>query len=415
LTSVAAPLDEAYARGDSEAARLYGAYSDRILAFCLRRLGSRSEAEDAVQTTFLYALRALRRGVEPESESAWLHAIAKNVCRWQLRTASRRPLSGDRGLELVASPEPDGDRELLAGLRDALGSLPERQREALVLRELRGLSAGEIAEQLELSAPATHALLTRARHALALALMAPKRATLALASVAYELRSWIKAAVGGASAKAAAVATVAVVGAGAGGVAVERGLGSDRSTPPPSDRVQPAAPETPSAPAAVSPARAAGEPAAGSPAGPPASRRVTGGKEGTTKLSKRLPVHGREQTILGRTRPRAAPAPQGDTAPAPEGKPAPGPRSDLPVAVPLAKPDSPGVAVPPVDLPPVDLPPMDAPSLDLPPVDVPPLDLPTDVVPPVDLPPVDLPPVDLPPVDVPPLDLPPLLPLQPRS
>ena len=179
--------------------------------------------------TYLYALRALRRGVVPASESAWLHAIARNVCRWQHRTAARRPVADSSALETLASPEHEDARDFLNELPDALDSLPERQRHALLLREWRGLSADEIAQELELSAPATHALITRARRSLAHALTAPGRAAAGLGTLVYEARSWIKAAIGGLSAKAAAT-TVAVVGVGLGGsLAVDQTLADDRA------------------------------------------------------------------------------------------------------------------------------------------------------------------------------------------
>ena len=60
---------------------LYERYYDRVFGYCLYQLGSREEAEDAVQTTFLWAFRALRRGVVPRAEDAWLFTIAKNACR----------------------------------------------------------------------------------------------------------------------------------------------------------------------------------------------------------------------------------------------------------------------------------------------------------------------------------------------
>jgi DNA-directed RNA polymerase specialized sigma24 family protein len=56
--------------GTLQTARLFEAHATRVLAYCQRRLGSRAEAEDALQTVFLYAHRALRRGVVPESEEA---------------------------------------------------------------------------------------------------------------------------------------------------------------------------------------------------------------------------------------------------------------------------------------------------------------------------------------------------------
>src|SRR3954447_5352987 len=72
------------------AAALYQAHSGRILGYCVRRLPSREEAEDAVQHTFMNAFRALRQGVVPRSEAAWLFKIAESVCHERQRSAWRR-------------------------------------------------------------------------------------------------------------------------------------------------------------------------------------------------------------------------------------------------------------------------------------------------------------------------------------
>jgi len=66
--------------GAAAAADLYKRYSPQIFGYCLHQLGSREEAEDAVQTTFMNAFRGLQRGIVPELESAWLFKIAHNVC-----------------------------------------------------------------------------------------------------------------------------------------------------------------------------------------------------------------------------------------------------------------------------------------------------------------------------------------------
>ena len=59
---------------------LYERHAAQVFRFCLHRLGSRAEAEDAVQRTFLNAYRSIERGIVPEQESAWLFKIAHNVC-----------------------------------------------------------------------------------------------------------------------------------------------------------------------------------------------------------------------------------------------------------------------------------------------------------------------------------------------
>ncbi len=206
----------------TEAGLLYERYSGRILAYCIHALRDRGDAEDAVQTTFLHAHRALQRGVVPEHEFAWLHTIAKNVCRMQRRTAARR--GAVTGLDLDALPAREGDagdQELLSGLDDALASLPERQRRALVMRELRGLSSEEVASQLGMSATATYALLTRARRSLARALTVGGRSALGLDLGPLLLR--LKALFAGGAANVAATTAVAAVVA-AGGVTLERAL-----------------------------------------------------------------------------------------------------------------------------------------------------------------------------------------------
>jgi RNA polymerase sigma-70 factor (ECF subfamily) len=214
----------AYDRSATEAGLLFERYSDRILAYCLHALRDRGEAEDAVQTTFLHAHRALQRGVSPEHEFAWLHTIAKNVCRTQKRTAARRAVV--TGVDLDALPgradAVDGERALLLGLGDALAAMSEGQRRALLLREWQGLSSGEVASQLGMSAPATYALLTRARRSLVRALTTVRdRPVLGLNLGPLVLR--FKALVGGGVAKA--VTTTAIVTAMAvGGVTSERAL-----------------------------------------------------------------------------------------------------------------------------------------------------------------------------------------------
>jgi len=51
---------------------LYEQHATQIFRYCLHQLGSREEAEDAVQSTFLNAFRGIKRGIVPETESAWL-------------------------------------------------------------------------------------------------------------------------------------------------------------------------------------------------------------------------------------------------------------------------------------------------------------------------------------------------------
>jgi RNA polymerase sigma-70 factor (ECF subfamily) len=204
------------------AARLYERNSSRVFGYCLRMLGSREDAEDASQTTFMQAFRALQRGVVPAFETAWLLTIARNVCLARHRAGRRR-----RAVELVRDPQDlqelaagrEPDDGSLAGLQEALSRLPEMQRRAFLLREWQERSYAEIAAELGVTVPAVEALLFRARRSLADQLGDGRRRGHAfdLASLAAA----VKSALGGAAAAKVAVGAAVVVGAGAaaGGVA----------------------------------------------------------------------------------------------------------------------------------------------------------------------------------------------------
>ena len=153
-------------------ALLYERHSSRIFGFCLSRLGSREDAEDALQLTFLNAQRGLGRGVIPEFELAWLFKIAQNVCHNRHQSAKRRgrveaPNDLDSLQDVIASPERGGSGVSPGELTQALGTIPARQRKALLLREFQGYSYEEIAAELDVSVAAVETLLFRARRAVA--------------------------------------------------------------------------------------------------------------------------------------------------------------------------------------------------------------------------------------------------------
>lgn len=197
-------------------AQLYERNSDLVYRYCLRMLRSREDAEDAAQTTFFQAVRALRRGVVPTFEQAWLLKIASNECKSRHRAGfrrSQRELTRDpQSLEELAEAPNGGDGRLI-GVRQALAQLPETQRRALLLREWQGRSYAEIAHELGVSRPAVEALLFRARRGLARELgeeTKERRHAFDLASVLAALKSVLG---GGAAVKVAAgVAAVATVG-----------------------------------------------------------------------------------------------------------------------------------------------------------------------------------------------------------
>jgi RNA polymerase sigma factor (sigma-70 family) len=249
-------------------ASLYERHSAKILSYCLHQLGSREEAEDAVQTTFMNAFRALGRGVVPEAESAWLFKIAENVCLSRRRSSWRRGrIESPSDFEVIEEmvPGPSRQRDELIGIEDALASMPEQQRRAILLREWQGLSYREISEELELSQSAVETLIFRARRSLAQGLeqpdliKTPKRKGFRRALHVTDLGTLAAAAktslAGGVAAKAT-VAAVAVTTAAATAAGVTPKLEGHSPQPAaPASAVQPpaakqAAPSAPSSAAA---------------------------------------------------------------------------------------------------------------------------------------------------------------------
>jgi RNA polymerase sigma factor (sigma-70 family) len=163
-------VERPIAPGVNAAAELYERYSEQIFGYCQHQLGSREEAEDAVQTTFMNALRGLQRGIVPELESAWLFKIAHNVCLSRHRSSWRRgkvesPNNFEVLQEVVAGPDHAADE--LIRLQDVLEGMPENQRRAILLREWQGLTYREISTELGLTQGAVETLIFRARRALA--------------------------------------------------------------------------------------------------------------------------------------------------------------------------------------------------------------------------------------------------------
>ena len=162
---------------EQELARLYEVHRAQINRFCMRELGSREDADDATQITFLNAFRGLSRGAAPKYESAWLFRIAHNVCLNSRRSAfRRRRVEVPSDLHELDSADHSNREHAddLVGLEEVLRSLPELQRRALLLREWRGLSYREIGAELELSQAAVETVIFRARRSVAQGLADPQ-------------------------------------------------------------------------------------------------------------------------------------------------------------------------------------------------------------------------------------------------
>lgn len=184
------------ARGGDENAfgRLVEPRRAELLAHCYRMLGSLHDAEDALQDALLRAWRGLARLEDGNSLRAWLYRIATNTCLDAIARRPKRVIPIDYG---PSSDPHDGPGEPLVesiwlepypderlGVEDgyaapeatyeereavelafiaALQLLPARQRAVLILREVLGFSAREVAESLETTVASVNSALQRAR------------------------------------------------------------------------------------------------------------------------------------------------------------------------------------------------------------------------------------------------------------
>jgi RNA polymerase sigma-70 factor (TIGR02960 family) len=178
--------------GDSGAFReLTEPHRRELQVHCYRMLGSLQDAEDAVQETLLAAWRGLDGFEARASIRTWLYRIATNRCLNARRSASRRPAK-EWDMPAVQPPEPTGFGEipwlepypdsLLEGAIEvdpearyvqteaislafvsALQALPPRQLAALILRDVLGFQAGEVADMLDTTVASVNSALKRAR------------------------------------------------------------------------------------------------------------------------------------------------------------------------------------------------------------------------------------------------------------
>jgi RNA polymerase sigma-70 factor (TIGR02960 family) len=182
--------------GDHNAFReLVQGHSRELQVHCYRILGSLQDAEDALQETLVSAWRSLGDFGQRSSLRTWLYQIATNRCLSMLRADSRRPRSATPLPDVTRLPEPTGAGDappwlepfpdmLLENLVDqapgpearyetteaislafitALQLLPPRQRAVLVLRDVLGYRASEVAEMLDATQESVQSALKRAR------------------------------------------------------------------------------------------------------------------------------------------------------------------------------------------------------------------------------------------------------------
>ncbi|MFF8643004.1 RNA polymerase sigma factor [Streptomyces sp. NPDC015345] len=164
--------------GDEEAfEELVRRHAPGLLRLATRLLGSRTEAEDAVQESFVSAWRKLPEFRRDARFSTWIHRIVTNRCLNVLR--ARRPAVDLEGVPEPQAPEHEASparvaegHAAVADLSRAMAGLSPEQRVCWVLRELNGLSYESIAESVGISPEAVRGRVFRARRYLTEAMAA---------------------------------------------------------------------------------------------------------------------------------------------------------------------------------------------------------------------------------------------------
>lgn len=161
----------AFGNGDLQAARaLTERLTPRVLGFAARMLGDRAEAEDVAQEAMLRLWKQAPDWRQGEARvTTWLYRVVSNLCTDRLRKA--------RGVGIDQIPEPMDDtpgaeaslqqQARAAALQQALDALPERQRQAVILRHIEGFSNPEIAAVMDIGVEAVESLTARGKRALA--------------------------------------------------------------------------------------------------------------------------------------------------------------------------------------------------------------------------------------------------------
>lgn len=163
-----------YAAGDEAAARLLSAaLLPRVYGHAVRVLGDRAEAEDVAQDAMMRLWRVAPEWRTGEAKvSTWLYRVVANLCTDRLRA---RRTTGMEDVPEPVDPALSAEGRLQEAARQdalqaALATLPERQRQAVVLRHIEGLANPEIATILDVGVEAVESLTARGKRALKAAL-----------------------------------------------------------------------------------------------------------------------------------------------------------------------------------------------------------------------------------------------------
>ena len=169
-----------FAQGDRAAAQVLTArLAPVVYAQALRMLGDRAEAEDITQDSLLRLWHAASDWKVGQAKvTTWLYRVTSNLCIDKMRKRKRQssdavPEMPDDGHDMERRLQ---DRARAQALRAALSDLPDRQKQAMVLRHLEGLSNPDVAQIMQISVEAVESLMSRGKRSLADALAPQKKA-----------------------------------------------------------------------------------------------------------------------------------------------------------------------------------------------------------------------------------------------
>ena len=157
-------------RGDASAfEQIVLRYESRVMTLAARLVGGRDAARDVAQEVFLRAFKYLHRADPQKPLEPWLLRIAVNVCRDAVRRQLRRQetfVDGEPAEPVDRSADPytglERKQQRLI-LQRALDRLPEKERLAIVLRDIEGLSTADVAAILQSSEPTIRSQVSRGR------------------------------------------------------------------------------------------------------------------------------------------------------------------------------------------------------------------------------------------------------------
>jgi RNA polymerase sigma-70 factor (ECF subfamily) len=159
-------LDRAIAGDVSAFERIILRYERRVLSVAWRLLGKLEDAQDASQEVFLRAFRYLHRFDPRRPFEPWLMKMTVNVCHDLGKKRRQQPESARDPDTIRATGSPHHDlqaEEQKKMLYKALQELPAKERAAIVLRDIEGLSTAEVAEILGSSEPTVRSQISTAR------------------------------------------------------------------------------------------------------------------------------------------------------------------------------------------------------------------------------------------------------------